>query len=436
LKVTRGDTVARETVLHIEVEPGRVENHMDRAYRSLVQKTRVPGFRPGKAPRSVFERFVGREYLLEHALESLVPEAVAEAVKQESLEPAGTPRVDVVEREPALKLDARVALSPEVKLGDYKAIRIEQKPEEVTDEQVERGLERIRDGHATWQPAERELRLGDLATITATGSAGGKQVMNAQGTEFLASQGSAYPVKGFSEALAGMKVNETREFSLTFPEDYSNSGLAGKQAEFTVTLNSLKEKVLPPVDDELARTVGEGLQTLADLRKRIRESLEAEVAATARRSLERQVMDELVKGASFEIAASIIDHEANHVLYDQQQALTRYRLPLSAYIEGIGKKPEDYVQEARTSAEERLKRVLVLEKLAEAEGVTVTDEQVNTEIERMKAQPDARADTDWESLKSTVRQLLRRQAALDRALEIARQDQPATPAGSGAEERK
>ena len=409
---------------------------MEQAYRKLVQRTKVPGFRPGKAPRSVFERFVGREYLVEQALESLVPEAVAEAVKQESIEPATTPRVNIVEREPVLKLDATVALAPEVTLGEYKSIRLEENIGAITEEQVEQALGQVREGHATWQPVERELRLGDLATITATGTAEGKQIMNAAGTEFLAIDGSTYPVKGFSESLAGQKPGETREFSLSFPDDYSNKELAGKPAQFKVTLNSLKEKVLPPADDELAKSVGEGLQTLADLRKKIGEGLEAEMKESTRRSLERQAADALLACTTFEIAPSIIDHETDHVLYDQQQALARYRVPLSAYIESTGKKAEDFVEEARTGATDRLKRLLVLEKLADAEGITVSDEQVTAEIERLKAQPDAQQTTDWDSLQDTVRRLLRRQAALDRTIEIARQNPPATPAGAGSGENK
>ncbi len=436
LKVTRGDVVARETILHIEVEPARIDRHMQQAYLKLLQRTKVPGFRPGKAPRSVFERFVGREYLVEQALESLVPEAVAEAVKQESIEPATTPRVNVIEREPVLKLEATVALASEVTLGDYKSIRLEANTGAVTEEQINQALERVREGHATWQPVERELILGDLATITATGTAEGKQIMNASSTEFLAIDGSTYPIKGFSESLAGQKPGEIREFSLSFPDDYKNKDLAGKPAQFNVTLNSLKEKVLPQADDELAKSVGDGIQTLADLRKRIVESLEAEIKESARRSLERQATDALLACTTFDIAPSIIDHETDHLLYDQQQALARYRVPLSAYIESTGKKPEDFVEEARTGATDRLKRLLVLEKLADAEGVTVTDEQVNAEIERLKTQPDAQQTTDWDSAQDTVRRLLRRQAALDRTIEIAQKNPPATPAGSGTGEQK
>jgi trigger factor len=401
LKVTRGDTVARQTVLHIEVDTDRVDQHL---------------------------------YLLEEALESLVPEAVNEAIKSESLEPSSTPRVSVTEREPVIKLDATVPLSPQVTLGDYQSIRVAEGADAVSEEAVDNALERVREANATWSPVERELRLGDLATITAIGTAEGNQILNTQSTEFLATEGGKYPAPGFAEALAGIRGGESREFTLTFPADYSRADLAGKAAQFKATLNSLKEKGLPALDDGLAKTVGEGLETLADLRKKIRESLQAEATESARRSLERQVLDALVASATFEVAPMLIDHETDHLLYDQQQALARYKLPLERYIQGIGKTADDFVKEARTSAEDRLKRQLVIEKLAEMENVTVSDAAVSAEVERLKSQPDVRQDTDWDALRDTVHRLLRRQAATERAVEIARQSSLILPAGPGAGE--
>ncbi len=428
LKVTRGETVARQTTLQIEVEPERVDQHLQKAYQRLVQRTRVPGFRQGKAPRPILERYVGREHLLEEALESLVPEAVGEAVKAESLQPAATPRVSIVERQPVVKLEATIALEPAVVLGDYTSVRIVRDEEAVKDEDVEKALERVRDANGTWTPVERVLRLGDLATVTATGQSDGKQVLNAQSTEFLAVEGSTYPVKGFAEALAGMAPEESREFSLTFPADYSQKDLQGKGAQFKVTLHSLKEKVLPALDDELAKTVGEGLQTLAELRNRVRQNIEAQAVEDARRSVERQVLDALVAGATFELPPIVVEHEADHILYDQQQALARYKVPIEAYVRSVGKDAGQFVQEARTSAEDRLKRSLVIEKLAESEGITVSEEQVTSEVEALKASEPDRKGLDSEEVRVAVRRALRRKAAMDRAFEIAGQGHLATRA--------
>ncbi len=420
MKVTRGDTVARQTVLHIEVEPERVDKHLHRAYQRLVQTTRVPGFRPGKAPRTVFERHVGKDRLLEEALESLVPEAVTEALKSESLTPAATPRVSVVEKQPVVKLDATIALEPQVTLGDYRSIKIVRDETAVSDKDVDDSIERVRDAQATWAPVERELKLGDLATITAAGHADGKQVLNAQSTEFLAAEGIAYPVKGFAEAIAGMKVGETREFPLTFPEDHSQKALAGKQGQFTATLHGLKEKVLPAVDDELAKSVGEGFQTLAELRNRIRGNLVAQARENTRLSVERQLLDSLVAGAAFEVPPMMVEHETDHIIYDTQQELARYKLPLEQYIQRSGKSAEEYVNDTRATAEDRLKRSLVIEKLAEAEGIVVTDDEVSAEIATIRSGGRVSPEQlDSAEAKDSVRRTLRRRAALNRAFELA-----------------
>ena len=414
-------------MLHIELESERVERHLEGAYKRLVSRTRIPGFRNGNAPRPIFERYVGKDRLLDEALEPLVQEAVGEAIKSEALEPAATPKVSVTERDPIVKLDATVALSPHVTLGDYKSVRVRQQESPVTDAQVDEVLERVRESSATWTPVERDLRLGDLATITASGTAGGKQVLNVDNTEFLAASGSAYPVPGFAEAIVGMSAGESRKLSLAFPADYSREDLAGKSGEFNVTLGGVKEKSLPPIDDGLAKSVGEGLSTLAELRNKIRENLEAQTKDEARKSLERQTLDALVATSTFELPPMMVDHEADHIIYDQHQALAQYKVPLDRYIESIGKTTEQYVSEAKTTAGDRLMRSLVIEKLAETEAITVSDEAVATELAKLKARPDADPATDWAKVEESVRGVLRRRGALDKAIEFALMNPPADP---------
>ena len=252
-------------------------------------------------------------------------------------------------------------------------------------------------------------------------------MLNAQGTEFLAIAGSAYPVPGFAEAIAGMQISDNREFALSFPDDYSRKDLAGKSGDFRVTLNSLKEKVLPAVDDGLAKSVGEGLNTLAELRNKIRENLEAQTKDEARRSLERQTLDALVATSAFELPPILVEHEADHIIYDQHQALAQYKVPLEKYIESIGKTAEEYVTDAKATAEDRLRRSLVIEKLAEAEAVSVTDDAIEAEVVKLKERPDVDPKTDWDSVRASIRGVLRRRHALDKAIELALKNPPAEP---------
>ena len=182
MKITREETPDRQAILHIVVDNDRLDDYMHRAYQRLVQRTNIPGFRRGKAPRALVERFVGRDYMLDEALEGLVPAVVSDAVREEELEPAATPRISIVEREPTVKLDATIALRPEVNLGDYNSIKFDDKPEAVPENQVDESIERIRDFLTTFSPVERAVELGDMATLTVDGAVDGQPLVDLANT--------------------------------------------------------------------------------------------------------------------------------------------------------------------------------------------------------------------------------------------------------------
>ena len=424
VKVTRGETENRQTVLHIEVDDQQVDRHMQRAHQKVVQRVNIPGFRKGKAPRSIVERFVGREYLIEEALETLVPDVVNDAIESEQIEAAATPRVNVVSREPVIKLDATVALEPEATLGDYHSIRVDDNAEPVTEEQVDAQLNQLREAHATWEPVERAVELGDLVTLNVQGIVDGEHLFDQDDAEYLADEENPNPVPGFSGQVVGLSSGESKQFSLTVPEGYRQSELVGKEVEFTVAVSSVKGKILPDLDDDLAKNLGEGLDTFADLRIRLRKNLEAAADRVLRESLEEKVVDELVAAAKFEVSPILIEHEAEHILTDQQQALARYNISFDQYLQGSGKSGDEFIVEARESAERRLHRSLVIDELAKAEEVEAAAEEIDAEIERMKSDPQYKeaADLDSEEARNAVTRMLRRRAALDRIIEMAQQD--------------
>ena len=206
MKFTRDDGENRQAVLHIEVEEDRVEKHLQRAHQKVSARVNIPGFRKGKAPRSIVEQFVGREYLLEEALETLVPEAVGVAVEESDIPSTHTPPlINVVEREPIVKIDATVALPPVAKLGDYKQLKFDDELEAVTDEQIEEQLTQIQESQATWEPVKRAAKLGDMLTLSTKGLVEGQEFANVDGGDFLVEEGSMNPVPGFSEQLVGLK---------------------------------------------------------------------------------------------------------------------------------------------------------------------------------------------------------------------------------------
>lgn len=423
MKVTQDEVVDRQTDLHIEVDPDLLAQHMDHAYRKLVQRTSVPGFRKGKAPRHILERVVGRDSLLDEAIETLMPEAIADAIREQSLEPVTLPRVTVEEREPILKLTATVALPPTVELGEYGSLRFDEQPEPVTDEQVESAIERVREGQASWEPAERPLALGDLAVLTVTGTVGALTIIESADTEYLAAEGIPYPVPGFAEELVGMSPGDTNEFVLTLPEDFGVADAAGQEATFKVSVTEIKQKILPPLDDDLARNLGESLESLTDLRSRIRENLEASAEQVLRRSIEDKVLEAVVDGAAIALPAMLVEHEAQHVLDDQQEALAANNVPMSAYMERVGKSEDEVIAEAREAAERRLKRSLVMDELADAEGIEVPAADVDEELEALRQRKSSAGDNsalDEEGARASITRILCRQRMMDHMVRLVR----------------
>lgn len=423
MKVTQGETKDRQTVLHIEVDDQLLEQHMGRAHQRLAARVNVPGFRKGKAPRSVVERFVGREYLLEEAMESLVPAAVNVAVEQEGIETSATPRVSVVEREPIVKIDATVPLPPEATLGEYSTISVDDEAEEVTDEQIEESVNRLVEANASWNDVQRPVQDGDLITFTVTGTVDGETFVEQKDSEYLAESDNPNPVPGFSAQLVGIEIGGNKAFSIDIPDDFGREELSGKTAEFEVSVASVREKSLPELSDELVKGLGEDISTVADLRSLIRENLEARAKQTLRESLEEKIVDELVERSTFELSPLMIEHEAEHVLQDQQNALARYNISFEQFMGQSGKTSEEILEDAKQTAESRVKRTLVMDRLAEAESIEPTEDEIEQELEAWNNRMDdghGHAKNDDPAVnRNAVISVLKRRKAIDMAIEIA-----------------
>ncbi|MBI4304965.1 MAG: trigger factor [Chloroflexi bacterium] len=436
MKVTQDEIVDRQTVLHIEVDADEVEDHLGRAYRRLVGRVAIPGFRKGKAPREIFERQYGRDRLLEEALESLVPDAVNKAIEQNSLEIASSPHVSIEERQPLPKLKATVPLKPIVELSDYKSIRFDDQPEPVTDEQVESVINRAREAQATFEPVDRPLELGDMAVLGAVeAKAGDRTVLTGKDAEYVLHAEATYPAPGFADQLVGSKAGDSKSFTLKLPDNFRDQAAAGKPAGFKVVVSGVKGKNLPALDDEFAKSIGEGAETLEQLREKVRSELEKRAAEEHRNKLEQKALDAIVDATRFEIPPLMVDHETEHLLVDQHEALSRYKLSFRDYMQSVGKTGDQVVNETRDSALRRVKRALALQELVKAEGVTATDEEIDGEIAKLRASartPQEIAALQSEQTRNNVRSMLLRQKALGQLVEIVKREpekQPqATPA--------
>ena len=422
MKAIQDEIADRQAVLNIELEPSDLEKHLQKAYQRLVARVTVPGFRKGKAPRRIFEQAFGHDRLVDEALETMVPEAVSAAIEQESIDAAGTPRISVVERDPTPKIQVTVPLSPVVTLGDYRAVHFDDQPPEVTEAQIDAVLDRARETQATWEPSETPVTVGDMAVLESIeGHAAGKEIVNARQVEYEVLRDSTHPVPGFATELTGLEADESKTFELILPDDYSDKKIAGETATFKVSVSEVKRKRLPELDDDFAKGVDEDCENLADLRTKIRAELEQTARGQHQRELQDKILDTVVKQSTIEIPPLIVQHEAEHVLTEQQEALSRYRISLNDYMTRVGKSTDEMVGEANESARERLERSLVLEKLAEAEGVEVTEDEVNERIQRLKAlakNPQERASYDSDRVPTSIRDLIRREKTLDCLVEL------------------
>ena len=412
----------------IEVPAELVDKTYERVLSRLASRAKIEGFRPGKAPRALIEARLGAQALREEVVETMVPEVVQQALTEKSIDPIDNPDVEVVELErgkPA-RLKATISVMPEVTLADAKTLHVE-KPDhthEVTDELVQRRLDDLREPMAEITPVEREVRLGDIAVIDIEVESDGKVVDSEtrKATEAEVKEGVILPE--LVEVLPGTFTGETREARVDFPADYSNPELAGKRATIRATVRGVKEKQLPPLDDELARSMTNGKQQTADdYRRAVREELEESAHAIEKMDREEMAAKALVEGSSVELPESLVDRELTSELESLERSLNRQGLKLEKYLEYLGRTAEQWMEEHRPEAEARLKRDLVLQEFARREGLEPTDDEVLKYLDEQAAQDEELAgQLDALRASRTARRYfasrLRRRRVLDRLLEV------------------
>ena len=384
MKITREDEAQRQSVLNIEMEEPDLESYLHRAYQRVAQKVKVPGFRPGKAPRNVVERVVGRESLLQEALEFMIPEATAKAIQQEEIEAGAQPDVELIETEP-VTIKATVPLSPLVETGDYDTLRVPWVAPEISNEQINDAIEETRKQSAIWEPVDRPAQMGDQVVMDLLGVIDGETLLDQQDGPFILSEESM-PIPGFGEALVGINTGDTREFDLTFPEDYLSEAMSGKQCHFTVTSKETKEQKLPDLDDEFAKGVGDGFDTLDALKDNIRQKLQDDLEHEVQHQYEDLVLDELTIIGSVELPKIIIERAIDHHLEEIQETIGRRlgrAITLEEYIDVTKKSEEELREETRDTVEQQLRRSYLIAKVAQLEGIEASEEDVNSEIETM-----------------------------------------------------
>lgn len=411
-----------EAIVQIEVEPQEYEESLQKAYSQLVKRLGIPGFRKGKAPRSVVERHIGKEGLQKEALEDLIPELCARVVEEQKIEIIARPAIEILQLEPLI-FKATFPLRPRVELGDYRSVKVEPGQVEVTEEQIDSVLDKVRERHAVWAPVERPAAFEDMVTVDIEEETPEHGIRKYQGRQVIMVQESVYPLPEFSEKLVGMRVGEEKEFELSYPADYKFKELAGKQYKAKVAVTEIKEKRLPVVDDEFVKSVDQGLENVEALRVSIAENLRSAAEEAARREGERMALEALAAGAKVEFPPILVEQEMDDLIRERDM-LYRNQGGLEAYLRTMKKTEEQMREEVRPKAVERVTHSLVLGKLAEVEGISAGETEIHAEINRMSEEAGARGSDirrifDSHEGHHVIENRLISRRALERLMEIA-----------------
>ncbi|MBE5938448.1 MAG: trigger factor [Lachnospiraceae bacterium] len=371
--------------LTIEVSAEKFAEAIKAAYKKNAGKINVQGFRKGKAPFSVVEKMYGSEIFYEDAANIIIPDAYEEELKNSDVEPVSRPEVDVVQIEKGKPFifTATVAIKPEVTLGTYKGIEVECEKAIVTDEDVMDELKREQEKNASMETVEdRPAELGDKTTIDFEGFVDGVAFEGGKGTDYPLELGSHSFIDTFEDQIVGANVGDELDVNVTFPDEYQAEELAGKPALFKVTVKKIEKKILPEIDDELAQDVSE-FDTLDEYKDDIRAKLLEKKEAQIKAAKEDSVIEKIIEGATMEIADAMITDQTERMIREYAQNLQMQGLSIEQYMQFTGNTVEQMMEQMRPQAEKRIQSRLVLEAVAAAENLEVSDDEVNEKLEEM-----------------------------------------------------
>lgn len=442
MKVTVERTPESEAMLRVELDWPEIEAASTTAYKRVAQKYKVHGFRPGHAPRAILERMLGKDAIYQEGLDDLIDAAYRKAIVENDLTPITSPHVDTEKPleigEPFVATVHVPVLTPAT-LGDYKSIRLEVPSLDVTEEQVEETVERLRQQQAEWLPVQRAAKAGDQVTMDLKLTSEDSDISNLHDNEFVLTDEERPGIfSGMDAHIIGMKEGDSKTFTTTIPEDYGNPKYAGKEATYNVSLKAVKERELPEANDEFAMTVGD-YTTMDQVREAIREQLKTQRERDANRELSDKALKALIESSTYTIHPLLTEDEVETMVRETKRSLEDSRISFEDYLAATSKSEEEFRKESEPEATERVKRDLGLAALADAEGVTVADDEASQWYELMTMLTSGRRER-WRDLNANQRRSiiarLRRDKALDRLIEIGTEGKwpPARAAESEADD--
>lgn len=370
--------------LEITVSNEKFKEAVERAYKKNASKFNIPGFRKGKAPKAIIEKYYGEGVFFEDAVNYILDETYPVAIKENNIEPVDRPTIDIVKlgNDEDLVYTAEVTVKPEVKLGDYKGIEVKKIAYDVNEEDIQAELNAMRERSARLTTKDGEVANGDIAVIDFEGFVDGVAFEGGKAENYSLTIGSGTFIPGFEDQLIGAKVGETVDVNVTFPEEYHAENLKGKPALFKVKINEIKTKLLPELDDEFASEVSE-FNTLDELKQDIKARLEKENAERAKKDLEEEALTKAVETCEVEIPEVMIENEIDYMIKDLDYRLRYQGMDINSYMNMLGIDTETLRNDFKEVAAKRVKINLVVEAIAKAENIVAQDEEVENRAEEI-----------------------------------------------------
>ena len=421
MKLLKNENIEKNTVkLTIEVDSEAFKAAIEKSYKKNVKQIALPGFRKGKAPRAIIEKYYGKGVFLEDAVNFVCPEAYEFAVKESGIDPVDRPEMDIEKIEEdgsELILTATVTVRPEVELGEYKGISAEKKNYKTKVADVDAEIKAAREKNSRMVNVEdRAVKKGDFTVIDYEGFVDGVAFAGGKGQDHNLEIGGGQFIPGFEEALVGAKIGVEKEINVTFPEEYHAEELKGKPAVFKVTVKSIQVKELPEVNDEFAKDLG--FETLDEYKADIRAKLDKANADRTAAEFEGNVIKEVVAKANVEIPECMIDSAIEDMMRDFSYRLSSQGLSFEQYMQFTGMTPEGFKEQYKDQATERVKSNLVISEIAKRENIEVTDEDVENELKNMAEMYGMEIDKLKEFVKDGELESLKSELKLKKAVTL------------------
>ena len=406
--------------LTIEVSAEDLDKAMEKAYQKQKSRISLPGFRKGKAPRKMIESMYGKGVFMEDAVNSLVPQEYTKALGECDLEIVSQPEINVTQMEPgkALIFTADVAVKPEVTLGDYKGVEVPKSEIAVTDEEVDAEVKKEQDKNArTVAVEDRAAANGDITTIDFEGFVDGVAFEGGKGTDYALTLGSGTFIPGFEDQLVGANTGDHVEVKVTFPEEYQAKELAGKEAVFQCDVKKIETKEVPELDDEFAKDVSE-FDTLAEYKEDVKKKLTEKKEKEARTAKENAAVDKAIENAQMDIPELMTKTECRQMMDDFSRRMQQQGLSMEQYFQFTGQSRDKMMEDMKPQALKRIQTRLVLEKVAEAENIQPSEEEITEEIQKMADAYKMEADKIREAIGESGLEQMKKDMAVQKAVTV------------------